>query len=76
MWAYHYDLEEDVWTPEQSLKALGEEWNTDNMHLHEYSRYWHGYLVYLKPLLAVFTWHQVVVIGIVLQVVMMAAVIF
>ncbi|MBO4980272.1 MAG: hypothetical protein J6C84_00020 [Lachnospiraceae bacterium] len=76
MWAYHYDLEEDVWTPEQSLKALGEEWNTDNMYLHEYSRYWHGYLVYLKPLLAVFTWHQVVVIGIVLQVVMMAAVIF
>ena len=22
MWMYHYDLEEDVWTPEDSLKAL------------------------------------------------------
>lgn len=22
MWMYHYDLEEDVWTPEDSLKAF------------------------------------------------------
>lgn len=76
MWAYHYDLEEDVWTPEQSLRALSEDRNTGNMYLHEYSRYWHGYLVYLKPLLLVFTWNQVVVLGVALQAVMMAAVIF
>ncbi len=75
MWAYHNDLEEEFWTPEVSLKALCDDWNTDNMYLHEYSRYWHGYLVYLKPLLMVFSWEQIVSLGIGVQMAMMVMVI-
>lgn len=45
MWMYHYDLEEDVWTPEDSLKSFCESHeNVNNMYLHIYARYWHGYL--------------------------------
>lgn len=75
MWAYHYDLEEDVWTPENSLKAIFEGKSTDDMFLHMYARYWHGYLVYLKPLLMVFDWSQIVVLGVVLQLCLMAVLI-
>lgn len=71
MWAYHMDVEEEFWTPEESLKILCDGGNTDNMYLHEYSRYWHGYLIYLKPLLLIFSWSQIVIIGIVLQIVLM-----
>ena len=40
MWMYHYDLEEDVWTPEDSLKAFCESHeNVNNMYLHIYARY-------------------------------------
>ena len=38
MWMYHYDLEEDVWTPEDSLKAFCESHeNVNNMYLHIYA---------------------------------------
>lgn len=74
IWAYHYDLEEEVWTPEDSLSQLCKEWNTEFMYLHEYSRYWHGYLIYLKPLLAVFSLKQIYVMGAVLQVILLLAV--
>ena len=61
MWMYHYDLEEDVWTPEDSLKSFCESHeNVNNMCLHIYARYWHGYLLYLKPLLLLFSWQHVV----------------
>ena len=61
MWMYHYDLEEDVWTPEDSLKSFCESHeNVNNMYLHIYARYWHGYLLYLKPLLLLFSWQHVV----------------
>ncbi|MDE7043862.1 MAG: hypothetical protein K2O97_02405, partial [Acetatifactor sp.] len=75
MWMYHNDLEKDFWTPEESLKAYCAGQDTDSMHLHEYSRYWHGYLVYLKPLLLLFNWKQISVIGVLLQLLLMAAVI-
>lgn len=75
MWMYHNDLEEEFWTPEASLKAYCAGEDTDNMYLHEYSRYWHGYLVYLKPLLMIFTWKQLMIMGVVLQLLMMAVVI-
>ena len=49
MWMYHYDLEEDVWTPEDSLKAFCESHeNVNNMYLHIYARYWHGYRCSLR----------------------------
>ncbi|MCM1539819.1 MAG: hypothetical protein NC121_01005 [Blautia sp.] len=73
MWMYHSDLEEEVWTPENSLKAYCAGQAADSMYLHEYSRYWHGYLVYLKPLLLLFSWGQVSVMGVALQVLLMAA---
>lgn len=68
---YHSDLLEDVWTPEDSLKAYCAGQDTDSMYLHEYARYWHGYLVYLKPLLLFFTWKQISVLGILLQLFLM-----
>ncbi len=75
MWAYHYDLEEGIWAAEESLRAVLDGADTSRMHLREYSRYWHGYLVYLKPLLLVFSWSGLVVFGIVLQILMLAALI-
>ena len=76
MWVYHSDLEPEIWTPEESLKAYCSEEGMEQPYLHEYSRYWHGYLVYLKPLLLVFSWSQIVVIGVAVQVLLMAAVLF
>ena len=72
MWMYHYDLEEDVWTPEDSLKAFFESHeNVNNMYLHIYARYWHGYLLYLKPLLLLFSWQHVVWLELVAQIALM-----
>nr|WP_318685605.1 hypothetical protein [uncultured Acetatifactor sp.] len=76
MRVYHTDLEEEIWTPEASLKAYCSEEGMTQSYLHEYSRYWHGYLIYLKPLLLIFSWSQIVVLGIVLQALLMGAVIF
>ena len=72
MWMYHYDLEEDVWTPEDSLKAFCESHeNVNNMYLHIYARYWHGYLLYLKPLLLLFSWQHVVWLELAVQAALM-----
>lgn len=71
IWAYHYDLEEEVWMPENSLSHLCREWNTDSMYLHEYSRYWHGYLIYLKPLLCLFSLKQIYMMGIGVHIVLL-----
>lgn len=72
MWMYHYDLEEDVWTPEDSLKAFCESHeNVNNMYLHIYARYWHGYLLYLKPLLLLFSWKHVVWLELAVQIALM-----
>lgn len=60
MWAWHSDLTDGtVWEAEESLKTLLAGGDTSGMYLREYSRYWHGYLVYLKPLLLIFTWNGV-----------------
>lgn len=69
---YHNDLEEAFWTPEESLKAYCAGRDTGSMYLHEYTRYWHGYLVYLKPLLLLFSWKQLSVAGVLLQLLLMA----
>lgn len=75
VWAYHSDLSDGVgWYPEKSLGVLLQGEDTSGMYLREYSRYWHGYLVYLKPLLLVFTWGQLLVVQTVLQIALMAAV--
>lgn len=74
MWAYHHDLESEFWTPEDSLKALCNQDDTSQMYVHEYSRYWHGYLIYLKPLLLLFSWTEIVYAGLVFQIAMLVAV--
>ncbi len=74
MWMYHHDLEEEFWTPEASLKVYCGGGDTDGMYLHEYSRYWHGYLVYLKPLFLLLDWKQLTGAGVLLQLLLMAAV--
>ena len=75
MWVYHSDLEEEFWTPEDTVKAFYEGADQSSMYLHEYSRYWHGYLLYLKPLLMLFNWQQLTTVGVLLQVILMLAVI-
>lgn len=73
MWVYHLDLDENVWTPEETLEYLSKGGDSSNMFLHQYSRYWHGYLVYLKPLLLLFGWEQVLWLGAGLQVLLTLA---
>lgn len=74
MWAYHYDLEEEIWAAEDSLRAVLNGADTSQMHLREYSRYWHGYLVYLKPLLLLFSWEQLLWIELGLHIALLLAV--
>jgi len=74
MWAYHYDLEEEIWAAEDSLRAVLNGADTSQMHLREYSRYWHGYLEYLKPLLLIFSWEQLVWIELGLHIALLLAV--
>lgn len=75
MWIYHRDLEPEFWNPEGSLKAYCDGEDASLIYLHEYSRYWHGYLVYLKPLLLFFSWSQLIILGAVLQILLMLCVI-
>lgn len=74
MWAWHYDLEEEIWAAEDSLRAVLAGADPSEMHLREYSRYWHGYLLYIKPLLLIFSWERLIWLEIVLEVVLLAAV--
>ncbi len=75
MWAYHYDLEEEIWAAEDSLRAVLDGVSPSEMHLREYSRYWHGYLLYLKPLLLLFSWEQFVWLELIVQLALAAAVV-
>ncbi len=76
IWAYHRDLGEDVvWTPLETLPALKEGADPSQMYLRTYARYWHGYLAYLKPLLSIFSWQTVVILGIAVQLLLLGAVI-
>lgn len=75
MWAYHHDLEEEIWAAEDSLRAVLNDTDPAQMHLREYSRYWHGYLLYIKPLLLIFSWEQLIWIELLLQVALFAAVV-
>ncbi len=63
MWMYHNDVDPEIWTPEESLRQFCHNNGEGLFFLHQYSRYWHGYLVYLKPLLLFFSWGQVMALG-------------
>ncbi|MCM1568010.1 MAG: hypothetical protein NC081_01035 [Roseburia sp.] len=75
MWVYHSDLNPDFWTPEESLKAYCTQTWEGEVYTYTYARYWHGYLIYLKPLMLLFSWKQLVILGAVLQLMMLAAVV-
>lgn len=76
MWVYHRDHSNEViWMPEESLRTISEGGDTSAMYLRTYARYWHGYLVYLKPLLMLFTWEQVVNLGVAVQILLLLFVI-
>ena len=47
MYIYHYDLSNnETWLTEESLKQFSQ-YGEEGMFLREYSKYWHGYLVWL-----------------------------
>ncbi|MCM1112923.1 MAG: hypothetical protein NC399_06670 [Muribaculum sp.] len=73
MWAWHYDLEEEIWAAEDSLRAVLAGTDPSEMHLREYSRYWHGYLLYVKPLLLLVSWEQLVWLELALEAFLLAA---
>lgn len=72
MWAYHYDVEEEIWAAEESLRMALAGGDVSGMYLREYSRYWHGYLLYLKPLLFVMPWECLFWLGLGVQLALMA----
>lgn len=75
IYVYHYDLgNEQTWLTEESLVAFLQQ-GTEGMFLREYSRYWHGYLVWLKPLLMCFSWSTVEVMLMVFQTLLLLAVV-
>lgn len=47
-------------------------WDIDYTKTDKYSRYWHGYLVYLKPLLTVFNYGQIRIINTVVLILLIA----
>lgn len=75
MWAWHHDLEDEIWAAEDSLRAVLNGADTSQMYLREYSRYWHGYLLYIKPLLLIFSWEQLVWLELIVQLALLAAVV-
>lgn len=77
MWAYHSDFSnDDVWNPEDSITALLFDQDTSGMYLREYSRYWHGYLSYITPLLLIFNLKTLLTLQTILVIVLMAAIFF
>lgn len=66
-------LTEDAWAPGVSLLDYVE--NREHPVEVEYSRYWHGYLVVLKPLLALTTVNSIRVLSAALQILLVCAVI-
>lgn len=77
MYVYHYDLQDETqttWLTEESLVTFLRE-GSDGLYLREYSKYWHGYLVILKPLLMCMSWEHVEIFLVVLQILLMLVVV-
>lgn len=75
MWAWHHDLEDEIWAAEDSLRAVLNGADTSEMYLREYSRYWHGYLLYIKPLLLIFSWEQLIWLELIVQLALLVTVV-
>lgn len=75
MYIYHYDLSDGTtWETEASLGTYLNE-GYEGMFLREYSKYWHGYLIWLKPLLICMSWETAECIWFIMQVCFLLAVI-
>ena len=77
MYVYHYDLQDEAettWLTEESLVTFLQE-GSEGLHLREYSKYWHGYLVVLKPLLMCMSWKQMEIFLVIVQILLMFSVI-
>lgn len=77
MYVYHYDLNDETyttWQTENSLITFLRE-GEDGLYLREYSKYWHGYLVYLKPLLMCMSWETLEIFLAAVQILLMIAVV-
>lgn len=75
IYIYHYDLGDDTtWLTEESLVTSVKQ-GTEGMYLKEYSKYWHGYLVWLKPLLMIMSWDAVEIFLVVVQILLLLAVV-
>jgi len=53
---------EDVGNQDKPINYLIENLNETNLTYSEYSRYWHGYMIYLRPLLVLFNYSQIRII--------------
>ena len=62
--------ERDVWQG-HGLKFYEYEWNGKEYSCDSYERYWHGYLVILKPLMLFFSLHDIVFLNFMLQMIFM-----
>ncbi len=73
MYIFHHDLGDDTtWMTEKSLTEFVRR-GSEGMYLKEYSKYWHGYLVYLKPLLMCMSWKHVETFLAVFQILLLLA---
>lgn len=72
---YHYDLqaEDTTWLTEKSLAAFLQQ-GSQGLYLKNYAKYWHGYLIYLKPLLICMTWENAEKFLLAAQILLMGAV--
>lgn len=75
MYIFHHDIQNDetTWLTEESIGVFLTE-GTENLFLREYSKYWHGYLVYLKPLLMCMSWEGVEIFLILVQMALLVAI--
>lgn len=75
MYIFHHDIQNDdtTWLTEESIGVFLAE-GTDGLHLREYSKYWHGYLVYLKPLLMCMSWEAVEIFLILTQMILLVVI--
>ncbi len=70
MHVYRYSIDED-----DAVKALSNIFsNEEEIHLSSYDRYWHGYLVVLKPVLMFFNYSNIRLLNTIIQPILIALV--
>lgn len=65
--AYRYDAKDKNLKPDEILVNYHKNEEKDDYDIRSYSRYWHGYLIFLKPLLTFFNYGQIRALNLVIQ---------